>query len=80
MGKEDLRKIARSLGSFESVTKGGTPVFEFTPMLLEWFVDEILERAATVAEHEPKVWDLNAPSPQQRIATKIRAMKGDNYD
>lgn len=48
MDREELMKIARSLGAFESVTKGGTPVFEFTPMLLKWFAEEILERAAKI--------------------------------
>lgn len=37
-----------------------------------------LERAAQIAESEPKVWDIDAPSPQQRIALKIRAIKDSN--
>lgn len=76
MNKEELMYTARALGAFESETKGGTPVFEFTPMILAWFADEILERAAQIAESEPRVWDVNAPDPQQRIAAKIRSLKG----
>lgn len=31
------------------------------------------EECAKVAESEPRSWDANAPSPQHRIATAIRA-------
>jgi hypothetical protein len=31
------------------------------------------EECAKVAESEPRVWDADAPDPQQRIAAKIRA-------
>lgn len=42
---------------------------------VELLVNAILERAAIVAENEPKVWDLDAPMPQVRIAMNIRALK-----
>lgn len=57
MDKEELMNMARSLGAFESVTKGGTPVFEFTPMLLKWFAEEILERAAEHFDERGKYED-----------------------
>lgn len=32
------------------------------------------ERCALVALNEPRVWDLDAPDPQHRIAAAIRAL------
>ena len=34
-----------------------------------------LEEAAIVALAEPRVWDIKAPDPQQRIAAAIRQLK-----
>ena len=75
MDKEELMKIAVECGVTYSAEKWGCDSDGFRTSL-HYFAREILERAATVAESEPKVWDLDAPSPQQHIAAKIRAMKG----
>ena len=77
MDREELMNIARSLGAFESVTRGGTPVFEFTPMLLKWFAEEILERAAQECDKiEGMYWHGDGARAATDCAEVIRAMKG----
>jgi hypothetical protein len=35
-------------------------------------IEKERERCAKIAEDEPRVWEINAPDPQTRIAKKIR--------
>ena len=78
MNKEELMKIARSLGAFEAVTRGGTSVFEFTPMLLKWFAEELLERAAQECDKiEDVYWHGDGARSANSCAECIRAMKGE---
>jgi hypothetical protein len=45
------------------------------PVYSKQAIRDALEEAAKVAQSEPRVWDLNAPDPQHRIATAIRTLK-----
>jgi hypothetical protein len=38
-------------------------------------VSQAYEEAALIAEREPRVWNVSAPSPQERVACTIRALK-----
>ena len=75
MDKEELLRMASDAGLSYLDGASKNEYGHWIDDEIEAFANAILERAATVAESEPKVWDLDAPSPQDRIATKIRVLK-----